>query len=223
MPQIQMLQRAPEAPSFSSQLGAALGGGLSEGLSASLGSFLKQKQNRSALEGLKPIYEASGLPADQFSKFVNSGIEPSQAVSVLKALNQGQGIYRQAQQARLTSDSLMKQYATRIKEAQAMIESPYTTKQEREQARQAVNHLKAERDSIFGWGQPMQTPEAPATPQPQAVAPEPEKAPIQPKKAKGKPKFDNANPEHRDKAQKLFDKYKDKEQVRKALSKDFEF
>lgn len=81
MPNFQVLQGVP---SFSSQLGSALGQGVGQGIGNSIGQYFANRQNRRALEGLKPFYMEAGLPEDQFEQFTASGLSPELAVNALK-------------------------------------------------------------------------------------------------------------------------------------------
>jgi len=86
MPQLQVLE---QSPGFSQQLGQALGSGvgqgLSQGISGRLQEHLQARKNRSALEGLSPMFKELGFDEGQLKTLVNSGISPEIMISAMKA------------------------------------------------------------------------------------------------------------------------------------------
>lgn len=73
MPQFQVLQ---PNPGFGSQLGQSLGSGLGQGFQQGVGQYFEQKKNKSALEGLRPIFKELGIEGADFDTLKNSGIDP---------------------------------------------------------------------------------------------------------------------------------------------------
>lgn len=84
MPQIQMLE--PQA-GFGSQLGQMLGSGVGQGLSQGISAYFQNKQRKSALEGLTPIFEEMGLQPQQIQTLVQSGLGIPESIEALKTLS----------------------------------------------------------------------------------------------------------------------------------------
>lgn len=133
------------------------------------------------------------LPMDQKKQLVQSltGMDP----------------FKMEQQRRLQMDSVLKRYNSRIKELQQSIKDARYN--ERAPLQQQLKDLQDERDDLLDF---------------KALngIEDEEDVEMEDKEDEGpKVKFDPNNKEHKAKADQLYKKYKDKEIVRKKLSKEF--
>ena len=157
-------------------------------------------------KGVAEIYRLD-IPLDQKTKIVQSLT--------------GTDIYREDQQKRLQLDSVLKRYNSRLKELDDEIKSvsnPHSTgKEEADALRRQRMALRGERDQLLDFRalNGMEE-EGGFEDSDQDFEDEDLKEEKGPKVA-----FDSNNKKHRAVAEKLFKKYKDKEKVRKILSKQF--
>ena len=104
MPALQALQGIP---SFGGQLGQSLGTGLSQGISGALTQILQQKQQRKALEGLRPIFEQAGFSPEEFQTIAQSGLSPEQSLLALRTMGTAQKGQIKEQEQQRKSQSLL--------------------------------------------------------------------------------------------------------------------
>lgn len=97
MPRLQILNRDP---SFGERLGQGLGQGIGEGISGRVNQYLQQKQNKSALEGLRPFMEQLEFTPEQMDQFVNSAVPANIAAPLLGQIGQ-QFAAQKAQQQKI--------------------------------------------------------------------------------------------------------------------------
>jgi hypothetical protein len=155
----------------------------------------KQNPDNPMYQTIGDIYQ-SGMSADETSHIVRAltGIDP----------------FKMQQQNRLQLDSVLKRYSQRIKEIDDEIKN--SRMGDRQPLIEQKRALQGERDELLGFKALMDEEEEMEAEE----GFEEEDLEEQSKVA-----FDANNKEHKAKAQQLYKKYKDKEKVRKILSKEF--
>lgn len=157
-------------------------------------------------KGVADIYRLD-IPLDQKTKIVQSLT--------------GTDIYREDQQKRLQLDSVLKRYNSRLKEIDneiANVRNPNSTgKEEADALRRQRMALRNERDQLLDFrALNGMDDEAEDFVDEEEFEPE-----VEEEESTTRVKFDPNNKGHRAAAEKLYKKYKDKEKVRKILSKKF--
>lgn len=96
-------------PSGQDVINQALGQGAAKGLQDSLAEFQQQKKSRTALAGLKPLFNQAGVQfsPEEEEAFISSGLDPSIAAAV--AANIYKQKHAQAQQEKLEVEKSKKQ------------------------------------------------------------------------------------------------------------------
>jgi hypothetical protein len=149
------------------------------------------------------------------------GIPLNQKAEIVRALT-GSDVYKEDQQRRLTLDSTLKRYNTKLKEIDddlGKIKLPNTRdKAEADELRKQRMALRSERDqlldfkSLSGYGDEEDF----------GIEDEEDLEDDEEDEDEGpKIRFDPNNSKHKATAEKLFKKYRDKEKVRKILQRNF--
>jgi hypothetical protein len=178
-----------------------------------IGNIFGGIQKSRRLEELAKKFESRdpGNKQNQaFADIIRSGLAEKEQTELIKALK-GSDPFKQQQQERLALDSVLNRYSKRIKEIdESLKQGMYKTLEDKSILEQQRSKLQAERDELLGFKsitgeEDDLTEEKPS------------------KKSKRKTKFNPKNIEHKAKAQQLFSKFGDKEKVREALAKEFDF
>jgi len=128
-----------------------------------------------------------------------------QKEKVIKALSTSMP-YKFEQQQRLMKDSILKRYNSRIKEAETSIKNARYFK-DKDKHKKTRDDLVKERDELLDF----------------ASLRDLEEDSEEEIGASGKTVFNPENANHKEEAQALYNKYKDKKKVQKELSKKYEF